>query len=336
MAGMVRQLRAELNAAGTSTGMRVVLVNNIFLSPRLWLAAAVLALGGSFVIDYVESQQTADRTLALRLGPPPLVAIQSFEAGRHIGPAREVRVVAEADIGTPLIVDLDTAGMPERAMIVPLFPLSDVGITAVRGRIDPLEGGAPVRPAPRPAAPAPPVDALGFIVHRIDNSARGGVAADRLASQFLGGGRYGSIVIVNGERVAAGDLALVVTGAMAADGSGLAEDFVAIAPYVNGRQAALSPPPSTGLQSILFWSGFLLALGAIILSVRGDVDEAVRSGPAPVSETRRSTGTTPKARSRFQILPTQDELHIERDDDQSDTLPPGVMARLRAGFRSRR
>lgn len=316
--------------------MRVVVVNSLLLSPRLWLAAAVLAMGGSFVIDYVESQRTADRALALRLGPPPLVAIQSFDPSRHVGPAREVRVVAEADVTSPLIVDLGTAAGPQRAMIVPLFPLSDVGITAVRGRIDPIEGGAPVRPAPRPAAPAPRVDAMGFIVHRIDNGARGGVRADRLAAQFLGGGRYGSIVVVNGERVAPGDLALVVTGAMAADGSRLAENFIAIAPYIEGRQEALSPPPSSGLQSILFWGGFLLAMGAIILSVRGDADDAGRAGDPRVAETRRSTGTTPKARSRFQSLPTQDELHIDPEDDRPDERPRGLTARLRALFRNPR
>lgn len=330
------QLRAELNAAGPDTGMRVAQVSSIFFSPRLWLVAAVLTLGGSFVIDYIESQQTADRALALRLGPPPLVAIQSFDPNRHVGPAREVRVVAEADVTSPLIVDLETVTGPQRAMIVPLFPLSDVGITAVRGRIDPLDGGAPVRPAPRPAAPAPRVDALGFIVHRIDNGARGGVRADRLASQFLGGGRYGSIVVVNGERVVPGDLALVVTGAMAADGSRLAQDFVAIAPFVNGRQAALSPPPSSGLQTVLFWSGFLLALGAIALSIRGNLEDADGAGERRAKEARRMTGTTPKARSRFQSLPTQDELHGEIEDDLPEDSPPGLIGRLRGLFKSRR
>ena len=316
--------------------MRVALISDFLLSPRLWLAAAVLALGGSFVIDYVEAQRTADRALALRLGPPPLVAIQSFDPGRHVGPAREVRIVAEADVTSPLIVDLEAVSEEQRAMIVPLFPLSDVGITAVRGWIDPLDGGAPVRPAPRPAAPAPPADALGFIVHRIDNSARGGVPSDRLASRFLGGGRYGSVVIVNGERVPPGDLALVVAGAMAADGSRLAEEFVAIEPYVNGRQAALSPPPSSGLQSTLFWSGFLLALGAIVLSIRADLSGA--DGPVPIraAEARRSTGSTPKARSRFQSLPTQAELQHPPEDGVPDDPPSGLIGRLRALFRSRR
>ena len=316
--------------------MRVSLVSNILLSSRLWLAAAVLALGGSFVIDYVEAQRTADRALALRLGPPPLVAIQSFEPGRHTGPAREVRLVAEADAATPLVVDLETASGPVRAMIVPLFPLSDVGITALRGRVDPVDGGSPVRPAPRPAAPAPPVQALGFIVHQIGSSAGGAIPPDRLVSEFLGGGRYGSVVVVNGVRVAPGDLALVVSGALAADGSGLAEEFVAVAPFVNGRQAALSPPPSSGLQTTLFWGGFLIALGAVVLAVRSEPDNWAEPRAPKTTETRRSPGTTPKARSRFQSLPTQDELRDGPEDAPDEGPPPGLLARLTAVFRSRR
>jgi hypothetical protein len=310
------------------------MVKSVFLrvmfSPHLWLGAAAISIAASFVVDYVDAQRTADRALALRQGPPPLAMLQEFDPARHTGPAREVLILAEADLATPIIVKLGPGDDQRAAVIYPLFPVSEPGqeIVARQATVQAAGGGsdsrlAAIRPIPRPDAEAiyaEPPTALGVILHWADDADASNIDPVALVARSFGPGSYGSVIEVNGERVAPGDMALVVQGAMAAKNLTIDPDFLAVAPFANGRVAALSPPPSSGLQRALLWGGMALGLGALLLSVRTvevftpRADTPKRPGQ---QDRRVSTGITPKARSRFQTIPTQDEIYAANQVQQS-------------------
>jgi hypothetical protein len=151
--------------------------------------------------------------------------------------------------------------------------------------------------------------------------------AGAFVSRAFGPGEFGTVVEINGERVTPGDMALVVKGAMAAIDLGIATDFLAVAPFVDGRVAALSPPPSSGLQRTLFWGGVVLALGGMLLSIRPSevFGPRVPSPKRPGEQDQRmSPGQTPKAQSRFQTIPTQDELYAAAQAREAREAEPGA------------
>lgn len=292
--------------------MRNKWLKTIFLTPHVWLAAAAIAVAGSFAVDYVEAQKVADRALALRQGPPSSVALQNFSGFRDVGPAREVLVWAEARLDHPVVVNLGNETEPKSAIMIPLFPLSEKGATRIQRMLVDGSDEPVTRPVPRPM----PTDfetttAEGILVYQPQNQVTTFTDVDSLINQRLGAGQYGTVVQINGERIDPGDLSLVVKGVMAASDSSIADQYLAVEPYRYGRVVALAPPPSTGLQRALFWSGVTLALGAILLSVKTVDIMPGKNGRnrADAPEVRMTPGQSEKARSRFQTLPTQDELY---------------------------
>jgi hypothetical protein len=308
----------------------------IVLSPQLWLAAAALSVAGSLVVDYIDAQRTADRALALRQGPPPVALLQEYEPSVHVGPAREVVIRAETDLADPVIVSLGPEGATQTAVIFPLFPVSDVGLSSIRASIEGAGTLGAIRPVPRPTGATIAPQALGVVLYWADSP---DVDINDLIARRFGAGRNGSVIEVNGERVAPGDMALVVKGAMAAQDMEIADGFLAVSPFRNGRIAALSPPPSSGLQRGLFWGGVTLALGGLIVSMRS-VDQGPRLAPNPKrpgeQDTRVSPGSTAKARSRFQSIPTQDEIYAtaqaRKAREAEARRKPGLMDTARSGI----
>jgi hypothetical protein len=308
-------------------------LQKVLLSPHLWLGAAALSVAGSFVLDYVEAQRTADRALALRQGPPPVTELQAFDPARHVGPAREVLVLAEADLSDPIVVTLGPDGAQQTATIFPLFPVSERGRDTIARRMSEDGTKGSVRPMPRPDPEAMAVErpvALGVILHWAEEGEAAG-ETEAIVSRAFGPGSFGTVVEVNGERVTPGDMALVVKGAMAAIDLGIVTDFLAVAPYVDGRLEALAPPPSSGLQRTLFWGGVVLGLGAMLLSVR-PAEVFGPKTPAPKrpgeQDRRMSPGQTPKAQSRFQTIPTQDELYAAAQAREAREAEPGTGRKL--------
>jgi hypothetical protein len=289
--------------------MLSTIVKWIVLSPRAWMVTAIAAIAASFVVGYVDAQRTADRALALRQGPPPSVLLQNFRPGQHQGPAREVMVYAEADLASPVVVSIGPEGEEQTAVIVALFPVSLDGQRSLSARLSDDAGLGAIRPVPRPSGDIVRPEAVGVILHWAETA-----DADpmMLIGRTYGVGRYGSVVEVNGERVSAGDMSLVIKGAMAAQETRMSDDFLAIAPFEDGRVEALSTPASSGLQRLLLWGGVALGLGALLLSIgaRTTWSVAARVPRMPGEQDRRlSPGSTEKARSRFQTIPTQDELY---------------------------
>jgi hypothetical protein len=190
------------------------------IAPRQLFALAGLCAAAGFLWGYATVQENANRTLALRQGPPAAVAVEDYRRAANRGPAGEVVLRAAADPARPLVLTMPRTG--ERALAVPLYPLSG-GAEAMGAILLPLEPGA-------------------------DD---GGPGARRRGGRRRRGG--------HGRVVEAGDFALILAGALAVEGRAIGPSFVAVQPYVEGREAALQPitDPSRGwlwpLASRWFW-----------------------------------------------------------------------------------
>ena len=246
------------------------LVRNILgwlLAPRQLLALAALRAAGGLLWGYATLQENAERVLALRQGPPQAVAVEAYRGAMDRGPAGEVVLRAMAEPAAPILLTMPGSG--ERALAVPLFPVS---------------GGE---------------GALGAILLPIDGTAA--MPDPRALATSLADGA----VEVNGRVVDSGDFALVLSGALAREGRHVGERFVAVRPYLEGREAALQPvaqPPQTWL--LLIALAVILGLaasyrhffGGLRLGFRRAADGVPRSAAAPA------------ASPHFPPLPRQEEL----------------------------
>lgn len=239
------------------------------LAPRQLLSLAALCAAGGLLWGYATLQENANRALALRQGPPPAVPVEQYRGAADRGPAGEVVLHAVAYDDQPILLTMPGSG--ERALVVPLFPVS---------------GGE---------------GAFGAIMLPFDGP---GAIPDlrRLATPHGDG-----TVLVNGRVVDASDFALVLSGALAVQGRHVGERFVAVRPYLEGREAALQPvtdPPLTWLWPIAF--AVFLVLAA---SYRGLLVGRLRSlrGRRAADAMVRPAATA-VASPHFQPLPRQEEI----------------------------
>jgi hypothetical protein len=173
------------------------------LAPRQLLALAGLCAAGGLLWGYATIHENADRQLALRQGPPAAVAIENYRGVANRGPAGEVVLRAAADGADPLVLTIPRSG--ERAVAIPLYPLGG-GDSALGAVLLPLE-------ADQTAGD------LGPLVARISEG----------------------VVEVNGRVVDHGDFDLILAGALAVEGRSIGKRFVAVRPYLDGRETALQP-----------------------------------------------------------------------------------------------
>lgn len=250
------------------------------VAPRQLLALAGICAGAGLLWGYATVHENANRKLALRQGPPAAVAIQDYRTVIHRGPAGEVVLHAEADVSGALVLSLPRDG--GRALAVPLFPV----------------GGGP--------------EALGAVLLALEEG-QDLPDAGRLAQVGADG-----LVTVTGRSVDPGDFELVLSGALAVEGRSIGDRFIAVQPYMEGREAALQPltdPPRTWLVPVL--ASFILTLGAGYGGAwRGAWDSrrrraAAAAAPAPAAS--RAMG--PKA-AAFAPLPRQEEVTAATDPGQ--------------------
>jgi hypothetical protein len=260
--------------------MRLVrVIVGFLLAPRQLLALAAFCTAAGLFWGYATVHENASRQLALRQGPPAAVAVEEYRRGANRGPAGEVVLRAMADPGRPLILVMP--GTDDRRLAVPLYPMGG-GEGAVGAILLPLAEGETVDPA-------------------------------ALAAR-LGDGT----VEVNGRAVDAGDFPLILAGALATEGRFVGETFVAVEPYLHGREAALQPIVDPSLHWL--WpvgAGVLLALLAALRRFLPGLLGAPRPAPRPAHAPR-------PASAHFAPLPPQEEV--------AATEAPDAGARLRAGI----
>lgn len=275
-------------------------------APRGLFAAAALCVAGGLAAGYVEMMDRADRELALRQGPPAPVAIQDFSPGRHVGPAGEVRIRAEAQFGEAVVLALPGTGGERRALVVPLYPLSEIGAAGIDA-----EGGGralSAQVARRAAAAAERTPALGFLFHPIEAGATEPADPDALAAARFGEGDHGGVVELAGQEADAGDFTLMAAGAFTAMDVPLAERFLAVRPFDGAREAVIAARAPSHFYLLPLALALALAMAAAVLAVRR------RAEPAPVGNAEHSVhvrknaepGTAPHP--KFAPIPSQEEI----------------------------
>lgn len=275
------------------------------LDPRKVLFAAALVAAAGVLAGYVEVQDRADRELALRQGPPPPVLIQDFRPGRDIGAANEVLLYGEIDMSVAVTV-ADRGSDPQSwSLIVPVLPVSDMGAARLS------EGAAPAGEVlvaqleRRSTNGVPNRGAVGLVVVPLAGPGVAPRAAEELAEAVLGEGDHGALVRINGEAVSAGDLELVAHGAFAVMDLTLADRYVAVAPFLEGRVAALGAPRPSPERRLLFIAALVL------LAMAGGLQVLRFLSPVPAEGSDEVADYTPPPPSRhpeFAPIPSQREI----------------------------
>lgn len=98
--------------------------------PRALRVLALLSFVAGGAVFYADSQQQAERQLALRVGPPPVRAIEILEDGGANAPTGEVRVRARIFQGTALRVQYRAGVVRRTALVQPLWPSDATAKTA--------------------------------------------------------------------------------------------------------------------------------------------------------------------------------------------------------------
>lgn len=257
---------------------------------KMMLVAGLLAAMG-LVAGYVEVQQEAERALALRQGPPAPVALQDFDRERNIGPAGEVLIEAEAALDAAVVLSLRGARPARHALVVPLYALSDAGAAELGTEPGKGDGRA----------------ALGLLFHQVETRAETDIDPGDLAARVFGPGAHGTVVVVNGAVTEPGAFTLMADGAFAVSGVTLAEPFLAVAPYTEGRAVALSEPVSAASHGVLYLSALILLLVSVAASLRSARYE---KGPAQVDAVADEVEERAYAQAhpKFARIPSQREL----------------------------
>lgn len=254
------------------------------LAPRQLLSVAGVLTAGGLIWGYATLQVNADRTLALRQGPPAAVPVEAYRGAVDRGPAGEVVLHAAARPEAPLILTMPGSG--ERALVVPLFPPSG-GKGAFGAIFLPLDG---LDTLPDPSSLATPLQ--------------------------------DGIVMVNGRVVDSGDFGLVLSGALAVDGRFVAERFVAVRPYFEGREAALQPIaqlPRTWL--VPMFVALFLAILAGYRQFGGGLRLRFRRPAVPAAR----PSARPAASAHFPPLPRQEEVN-ELEPPRSGAIMVALVA----------
>lgn len=272
--------------------MRLVrIIFGWLLSPRQLLALAGLCAAAGLLWAYAAVQENADRALALRQGPPAPLAVEDYRRVAHRSPAGEVVLRALADPSRPIVLTMPATG--DRRLAVPLYPLAG-GEGALGAILLPL--------APGETAPA----------------------AEALADMVADG-----VVQVTGRTVDAGDFPLILAGALAVEGRWVGDRFVAVQPYVEGREAALQPVADNARPWL--WPIGLGVLFALFAGWRRFLP-GLRLRPRRMPQVARASASArPAASAHFAPLPLQEEVAESEGPTAADRLRAGAVVVLRAG-----
>lgn len=274
------------------------------IDPKTLVFVAALLAAIGLVSGYVEVHEQADRTLALRQGPPPRVALQDFDVAKSVGPADEVNVLAEADFTRAAVLAAQGTAEDDRALVVPLFALSDTGAAQVAARDDgagALTAQVARRAGIRNDVAAP---AIGMMFFPLDDGPVPEPAA--LADAVFGPGANGMVVELNGLHTEPGDYALMAYGAFSVLGVELQSSYLAVRPFAGERLAILGAmSPSQTHRALFLTAMVLVAISALVSIARGRLEEALG---AAVEEDEVGPEGPSAAHPKFAPIPSQREI----------------------------
>lgn len=301
----------------------LTLLSTRLSDPRKMMLIAGLLAAMGLLAGYVEVQQQAERTLALRAGPPPMVAVQDFTPARSIGSAGEVALLTEVDFDRALVLSLRGAKPPRYALVAPMFDVSTAG--SVRLSEDAPQIGAASTDASR---------AAGYVIHIVSEPPRRAIDAATMGLSSMGPGAFGDVVHISGELADAGAFQLMADGALTAQGLSLPDSFVAVTPYAAGREAALMAREITLSHRALYLCALIVMLVSAAVSLRAfRAREAIDIAYLPDTEVE-GTGN-PRRHPVFDPIPSQQALHAAATARNAPQRS-GTRSPLADRFKSRR
>jgi len=243
------------------------------LKPQSWLSAGILCFVLSVIVDYHHDQMAANSAMALKVGMPPEVMIQDFDADRHSNIIHEAQLLAEVDLGKTVEMNLGSDARPNWVYAVPVFAVSAEARPLAVHR---LLGEKLRRPQPRSSAgdiraAAQRLESMvdrpiGMLVQETGTLADPSLALFGLTA--LGSGRSGLLVSVAGARLNAPSLREAAYLKLASAGIVPDKGTIAISPYKEGREQALIVRDVTWLSSVLTAVSLCLVMVAVSLMLR--------------------------------------------------------------------
>lgn len=306
------QLVAQHGHKSTADMTELVTASRTYLLEprRLILVAALLVMGG-IISGYLSVYDQADRTLALRQGPPNPVAVQYFDSAQNVGPAREVVIQAEAALDDPLVLTLRDRTPRTTVMAIPLHELSDVGAATIVSSNDQARTALGAQVARRTEiAPERPA-AYGVLILELGANFDAEAFDPRDFVTTFGQGRFGTAIEINGQTGQIGEIGLMVDGALSVQNMELAETFLAVTPFMEGRLEVLEAEVALVEQGRnFFWMGSIISLVALGLSLGGfGVKDARRKLLEDERAAAKLWTSGPSTSSHFEPLPTQEEVN---------------------------
>ncbi|WP_099826955.1 hypothetical protein [Oceaniglobus indicus] len=257
---------------------------------RSYLILSWAAVALSVVVGYFDAQKAAERKMAIRGGPPPVIQIQDFQPANDITRIGEVNAVAQIDVSLPILA-LYGDGVEQRRAVV--FPLVATDVA------DPATGAAP------PVLGYAYFDAPRRNIEVFDPST--------FIPKFSRIGSVGPIVTLNGLTDGPAALRSEVSDLLASMNRPLTGPALSIAPFGAHRADVLGAMRPSMWRLGFLGLAALLLLGALVRFVvrhrmardrAGDMAEGGRDVTPGLP--RKPTGA--KGRRRLAPLTPQPEL----------------------------
>lgn len=203
----------------------------------LFLVLGLLCIPLAFMAKQATDKFVAERTEALRIGPPPVVDISRFDPERDTGPADEVNIRAQLDMSMSYqLIRTKDGDVKDRAQMIPLYPVDATS-----------------------AVEAP----LAIMLEKLKGLDYDPALFDFLiAGSSVGEGPLGPIIELNGRLRSPGKLKSQITSAFGRENRAYLANVPVIDPFLESRAKEFS----TRVTSFMVVS-VILGIGALFLLI---------------------------------------------------------------------
>lgn len=293
----------------------------MIIHPKRLFSAAVFSLSLGMVSSYVADHDHAERTLAIRQGPPDAVALQDYD-GRSAGPLGEVTLRAEVDVRELTIVPAPLSYGTGELCVLPLYPVSSRGAALIGATRDAKSSPVSAQLSRRLPLSEPSSIPLAVLI-RFVPAGTPHPPMNELFTQNFGNGRNGRVVELNGLLRKDGDAVPLIEAAFAGLGHTVPERAPVIHPFSENRLAEITQGAVREAPVPFFQIGILLMIAAIMvalhdhgyfdgLQARRKRAEAIRRLSPALAARRANT-----AHPQFAPIPSQEEI-LARAVDPDD------------------